>query len=63
MWLVMIVRRAARNGLQELAVVATVLAMNLGESTLFSAGGMGMLMLVLIGWGVRPIVTQQGGTG
>lgn len=63
MWLLMIVRRAARNGFQELAVVATVLAMNLGESTLFSAGGMGMLMLVLIGWGVRPIVTQQGGIG
>lgn len=50
LWLWMLVRRAARNGAVPLAVLTTILLLNLGEATLFSAGGVGMLQLVLLGW-------------
>ena len=49
-WLLFLVRRSATGGILPLAVVLTVLFLNLGESTLFSPGGMGLLSLVLIGW-------------
>ena len=55
LWLWMIIRRAALNGVESLAVISVVLAVNLGESILFSPGGTGMLTLVLLGWCVRPM--------
>lgn len=49
LWIWMILRRSARGGgVAALAVVWTVFMLNLGEATLFSPGGMGLLPLVLI---------------
>ncbi|AWB33031.1 hypothetical protein [Orrella marina] len=45
-----LLRRGARNGVTPLAVTTTVLLLNMGESTFFSPGGLGLLPLVLIGW-------------
>lgn len=49
-WIWAILRRSAYSGVEQLAVVMTALLLNLGESILFSPGGMGMLVLVLMGW-------------
>ena len=50
-WVWMLVRRSAVHGIPPLAVCLTVLAMNLSESMLFSPGGMGLLCMILVGWG------------
>ncbi len=49
-WLVMLLKGGARSGLAPFAVCLTVLFLNLGEATLFSPGGAGLLYLVLLGW-------------
>lgn len=49
-WLWRLLRGAAKAGLAALTVFITILLLNLGEATLFSPGGMGMLWLVLITW-------------
>lgn len=47
-WFAILLRRSARAGVSQFAVVITLLLVNLGESMLFSAGGMGMLLLILL---------------
>jgi hypothetical protein len=47
-WLAVLLRRAARRGVAWAAVWCVVLATNMGEATLFSAGGMGLLMAVFL---------------
>lgn len=49
-WGWMLLRRSARGGVAPLAVSITVLLMNMGESTLFSPGGFGLLSLILLAW-------------
>lgn len=49
-WLWLMVKRSARAGIAAFAVVAVVLLLNLGESTLFSPGGLGLLQLILLAW-------------
>src|SRR5690606_20509991 len=49
-WAFAPLRGAARGGLSALAVVLVVLLLNLGEATLFSPGGFGLLPIVLLGW-------------
>ena len=49
-WVWVLLRRSARSGITPLAVVLTALLLNVGESTLFSPGGMGLLSLILLGW-------------
>lgn len=51
-WLWMLVRRGARSGVFALSVLTIVLLTNLGEATLFSPGGMGLLPLILLTWAV-----------
>ena len=51
-WCFMMVRRASFAGLAPLAVTLAVLVVNLGEAVLFSAGGMGLLTMVLTSWAV-----------
>jgi hypothetical protein len=46
-WIYLLLRFGARSGVSEFAVLVTLLLVNLGESMLFSVGGMGMLLLVL----------------
>lgn len=47
-WVLMLLRRGARAGVPQFAVLITVLLVNMGESMLFSVGGMGMLLLILL---------------
>jgi hypothetical protein len=49
-WLWVLIVKGAHSGLAPLAVTGTILALNMGEATLFSPGGMGMLSIVLMGW-------------
>jgi len=60
-WLLLMVVHGARSGFAAFAVLASLLLMNLGESTLFSAGGMGLLPLILLAWAVtgRHHVLQE----
>ena len=46
-WILSLLLRSARAGVSQLAVIITVLFVNLGESMFFSVGGMGMLLLIL----------------
>ena len=47
-WFLVVLRRGARSGVSQFAVVITVLLVNLGESMFFSVGGMGMLLLIML---------------
>lgn len=49
-WIVVLVRRSAQAGIAQFVVCMTALLLNLGESTLFSPGGMGLLSMILLGW-------------
>ena len=49
-WVILLLRRGAKAGVAPLAVGVTALLLNLGESTFFSPGGMGLLSLILFGW-------------
>jgi len=51
-WLLMILFRSSRSNFSSLMVVLTILAINLGESMLFSPGGMGLLFVIFVGWAV-----------
>jgi len=51
-WVWLMVKRGARAGVVAFAVMATLLFTNLGESTLFFPGGMGLLLLILLAWAV-----------
>lgn len=61
-WVYCLLRRAARSGVAPLAVCLTVLMLNMGESTFFSPGGLGLITLVLIAWayagGTRNMVPR-----
>lgn len=47
-WLLVVLRRGARAGVQQFSVLITLLLVNFGESMFFSVGGMGMLLLILL---------------
>jgi hypothetical protein len=51
-WIALMLRQAAAAGVTQFSVCMTALLLNLGEYTLFSPGGMGLLSLILIGWSV-----------
>ena len=50
-WLVAVLRGAIASGLGPLSVTLTVLALNMGEAVLFSPGGMGLLLILMLAWG------------
>ncbi len=50
-WLWIVLRRCARRGVAPLAVFLVVLLLNMGEATLFSVGGAGLLAMILMAWG------------
>ena len=51
-WLWIGFTRSVRNGPSAVAVFVTILAVNLGESLLFSPGGTGLLFMVAMGWAI-----------
>ena len=57
-WLLSILQRAAARGTATLSVALVVIFMNMGESTLFSPGGMGMLSLILLAWATAKPMEQ-----
>ena len=50
-WVWIMLRRCARAGVEPLAVLLVILLLNMGEATLFSPGGVGLIMMILLGWG------------
>lgn len=50
LWAWTMLRASARRGMISLALLIVILLLNMGESTLFSPGGAGLLTLVTIGW-------------
>lgn len=48
LWVFLILRMSARVGVQKFLVLITLLIINFGESMLFSVGGMGLLLLILL---------------
>lgn len=52
-WIAVLLWRSWRGGGEPFVIVLTILTFNLGEYTLFSPGGMGMLAILLIGWAVN----------
>lgn len=51
-WLAILLIDSKRSGVESVIVLLAVLLLNLGEATLFSPGGMGLLSVVLVGWAV-----------
>lgn len=49
-WIWMILRRSARGGIVPFSVSITIFMTNMGESTLFSPSGLGLIMLIMLGW-------------
>jgi hypothetical protein len=49
-WTWMLLRRAARVGIDRLVVITTALLINFGEFVFFSPGGLGMLLLIMVAW-------------
>ena len=47
-WLLVVLRHGAREGATYFTILLTLLLLNLGESMLFSIGGMGMLLLIFL---------------
>lgn len=50
LWTAVLFRDSMRGGLQPTALCAVVFLTNLAESSLLSAGGMGLLLLLVLGW-------------
>lgn len=48
MWIMLIIRKGATAGATQFAAVITLLLVNMGEFMFFSAGGMGMLLLIIL---------------
>jgi hypothetical protein len=62
-WLMWLLRSAARGGVAAFAVCLTALLTNMGEATLFSPGGLGLLLLLLLGWAGAGGPTKRGRHG
>ncbi|MDN2578974.1 hypothetical protein [Aquibium sp. ELW1220] len=61
-WFFRLMRNAGRRGIAPFAVGLTAIILNFGEATLFSAGGLGLLLLLLLGWGgasARPAMDAR----
>ncbi len=52
LWVWIMIRRSYRSGFPPFVVLSTVLFTNLGEASMFSAGGMGLILLISLGWAV-----------
>ena len=47
-WVLLLFYRAVNNGIKALIVVSSIFIINLGEATLFSPGGLGLLILIIL---------------
>lgn len=51
LWLWKLYTRCARGGFLPSAIFFTVMLLNMGEAMFFSTSGMGLMVLILLGWG------------
>lgn len=58
-WLFLMLRNCLSDALTPMALVLTILALNMGEATLFSVGGMGLLSIILVGWAISARQYQR----
>lgn len=58
-WVLWLLRRAAMGDLASFSVCMTALLLNMGENTLFSPGGQGLLVMVLFGWAYASGARRQ----
>lgn len=49
-WILWILRKAAISGVISIALIGTIILINMGESIFFSPGGLGMLILIMFTW-------------
>ena len=59
-WFLVVLRRGARSGVSQFAVLLTLVLVNFGESMFFSVGGMGMLLLILLAGAVTGVQRRKG---
>lgn len=59
-WLGLILVSCARRGVPALAVFFVAILLNMGESVLFSAGGMGMLVMLMMAWAATGVPMKNG---
>ncbi len=61
-WLFVLMRMAAKAGLAGLTVFVTIMLLNMGEATLFSASGFGLVTFILLFWAAttRPLLPNTG---
>ncbi len=52
LWMWLLIHRSAKAGIIAFCVMATALAINIGEAILFSPGGPGLLILIVLTWAV-----------
>lgn len=50
LWLLWLIWRSIKAGIVAAVVSLTALSINMGEAVLFSPGGFGLLLLILLGW-------------
>ena len=56
------IKRSFRSGFAPFVVLSTVMFTNLGEASMFSAGGMGLLLLISLGWAVTGVGYSHSGS-
>ena len=49
-WIIALLRGAVRAGIEPFTVVLVILILNMGEYTLFSAGGAGLICMIVMTW-------------
>ena len=62
LWTWIMIRRSFRSGFAPFVVLSTVMFTNLGEASMFSAGGMGLLLLISLGWAVTGVGYSHSGS-
>jgi hypothetical protein len=58
-WILTIVSSAIRAKLTQVSLIVAIILMSLGEASLFSAGGMGLLSMLLLGFCARRSPVRQ----
>ena len=56
------IKRSFRSGFPPFVVLSTVMFTNSGEASMFSAGGMGLLLLISLGWAVTGVGFSRSGS-
>lgn len=49
-WMFLLLKKAAISGVISVSLIGTIILLNMGESTFFSPGGLGMLSLIMFSW-------------